>query len=147
MTWWELEMSSSEDIIYVSWGGSGGNDTLEDAARRAKDAGVSFIYLGVVDNQKFGDVAKPTMETLLQELEFILRSQTFAVMRQINGSGVETRVVVRRGDVAEVLKSVAEAAGVSSVLVGGPLPIRDQQTAAQVIDQLQIDTGLKITLI
>lgn len=140
-------MSSAEDIIYVSWGGSGRNDTLEDAARRAKDAGVSFIYLGVVDNQRFGDVAKPTMATLLEELEFILRSQTFAVMLQINGSGVQTRVVVRRGEIAEAIKSVAEAAGVSSVLVGGPLPIRDQQTAVQVIDQLQIDTGLKITLI
>ncbi len=140
-------MSSAEDIVYVSWGGSGRNDTLEEAARRAKDAGVGFIYLGVVDNQKFGDVAKPTMETLLNELEFILRSQTFAVMRQINGTGVETKVVVRQGEVAESIKSVAEAAGVSSVLVGGPLPTRDQQTPAQVIDQLRIDTGLTITLI
>ncbi|NNF53539.1 MAG: universal stress protein [Acidimicrobiales bacterium] len=140
-------MSSAEDIVYVSWGGSGRNDTLEDAARRAKDAGVSFIFLGVVDNQRFGDLPKPTMKTLLRELEFILRSQTFAVMRQINGTGVETQVVVRQGEVAEAIKSVAETAGVSSVLVGGPLPIRDQQTAAQVIDQLQVDTGLKITLI
>lgn len=140
-------MSSSQDIVYVSWGGSGRNDTLEAAARRAKDAGVGFIYLGVVDNQKFGDVAKPTMETLINELEFILRSQTFAVMRQINGTGVETSVVVRRGEVAEAIRSVAEDAGVSSVLVGGPLPVRDQQTAAQVIDQLQLDTGLTITLI
>ena len=140
-------MSSAEDIVYVSWGGSGRNDTLEVAARRAKDAGVGFIYLGVVDNQKFGDVAKPTMETLINELEFILRSQTFAVMRQINGTGVETSVVVRQGEVAEAIKSVAKSAGVSSVLVGGPLPIRDQQTAAQVIDQLRIDTGLTVTLI
>ncbi len=140
-------MGSAEDILYVSWGGSGRNDTLEAAARRAKDAGVGFIYLGVVDNQKFGDVAKATMETLINELEFILRSQTFAVMRQINGTGVETRVVVRRGEIAEAIKSVAESVGVSSVLVGGPLPIHAQQTAAQVIDQLQIDTGLKITLI
>lgn len=140
-------MSNAADVLYVSWGGSGHNNTLTDAARRAKDSGVGFIYLGVADNQRFGDVAKPTMETLLQELEFILRSQTFAVMRQINASDVETRVVVRRGEVGESIKNVAEAAGISSVLVGGPLPIRDQQTAAQVIDQLQIDTGLKITLI
>lgn len=137
----------ADNLLYVSWGGSGRNDTVEAAALQTAQAGGSFVYLGIVDNAKFGDVASATLEMLIEELDFILRAQTKAVMRHINSPETASRVIVRRGDVGTELRTVAAEIGVSTALVGGPLPIRDQRTAAEVIASLESETGLKLTLI
>ena len=67
--------------LYVSWGGSGTADSLRIAAQQAHDSQTALVYLGVVDDESFGDIDGATMEMLLEELNFLLRTQLVGVTR------------------------------------------------------------------
>ncbi|MGI9610045.1 MAG: universal stress protein [Acidimicrobiia bacterium] len=133
--------------LYVSWGGSGTTDSLRNAARNAKESGTSLVYLGVVDDESFGDVDGATMEMLVEELNFLLRTQLVGVTRQIGAAELPTSVEIRRGDVAAAIADVASHINASAALIGGPLPIDADTDPDATIASLAHKCGLDLRLI
>lgn len=133
--------------LYVSWGGSGTTDSLRNAARQANESETALVYLGVVDDDSFGDVDGATMEMLLEELNFLLRTQLVGVTRQIGAPDLPTSVEIRRGSVADAITGVATSMGVASVLIGGPLPISHSEDPEAVVAELSKSCGIKLSLI
>lgn len=107
-------------ILYVSCGGSGGHEALTKAALLADDQQCPIGYLGVIDDDVFGDVGESTMRTIVEELDFLFRTQLVAVLRQIE-PGLERRVFIRHGDYREAIVAVATAEEATTVLIGAPV--------------------------
>jgi CO dehydrogenase/acetyl-CoA synthase alpha subunit len=87
------------------------------------------------------------MEMLVEELNFLLRTQLVGVTRQIGATELPTSVEIRRGDVAEAMREVGSHINATSALVGGPLPIDSAADPDAVIARLRQRSGLDLRLI
>ena len=133
--------------LYVSWGGSGTTDSLRNAAQQAHDSDTALVYLGIVDDQTFGDVDGATMEMLLEELDFLLRTQLVGVTRQIGAPDLATSVEIRRGSVSDAIRGVSAKMGVKSALIGGPLPSSHEADRDSAVAELSQSSGVQLTLV
>ncbi len=128
-------------IVYLSIGGSGSTETLEQAALRAIEAECPLVSAAIVEDARFGDVDATTMSMLVEELDFLLRAQIAVVSRHV-GRDLETSVSVVRGDARDVIERLPA----SSYLIGGPI-VPGTADISELINDLSQLTGRPVELL
>ncbi len=129
-------------ILYVSCGGSGGHEALSKAALLANEQRCPIGYLGVIDDDLFGDVGPSTMDTVVEELEFLFRTQLVAVLRRIDPD-LERQVMVRHGSYRDTIAAVADAKGATTVVIGAPVQ-RSAEATARLVADLSDDVSCEV---
>lgn len=131
------------ELLYVGWGGSGRTATLRAALERAAVSNAGLVYLAVLDEDHFGDL-DPTMTRIVEEeLLWLLETEVDLAKSQTGHAELETRVLLRGGDVIELTVDTTVAAGVHAVLIGSPVsPVGSLRTAEAVADAISAGTRL-----
>lgn len=120
--------TTSNELLYVSWGGNGRTVALRTAFEAALERSKSLLYLAVLDEDHFGDLDQRFLSLVVDELEWLLDAQLRLVAGQLNAEGHPARILVRVGEVYKELSDVVNASNVDLVLV----PAQVAETAAQI---------------
>lgn len=137
----------TQEIVYVSWGGTGRAATLRKALRRAHETDRGLVYLAILDDSTFGDIDHSMLDLAKDELAWLLDAQLELSKSQTGIDDVAIRVLVRAGDVAEEIVEVADAVGETEVLIGAPLPESEENAVADLLAVLAGRTNAPIELI
>ena len=126
-------------ILYVSWGGSGWAASVRHAMRLAAGgdspsgtgtavdtgdgAGMSggLGYLAILDDDHFADLDRSLLDLVTEELRWLLDAQLELTRGQVGAGDLDVEVVVRRGNVVDIVRAVVGERPVSRVLVGAPV--------------------------
>ena len=121
-------------ILYVSWGGSGWAASVRHAMRLAvaggdspsdagDGAGISggLGYLAILDDDHFADLDRSLLDLVTEELRWLLDAQLELTRDQVGAHDLDVEVVVRRGNVVDIVRAVVGERSVGRVLVGAPV--------------------------
>jgi len=111
-----------ESLVYVSWGGTGQPSSVRQALKRAAEVERPMLYLAVLDPENFGDLDSPTTSLVVEELKWLLDAQLDLVKSQLGVEDHEVEVLVKVGDVAEMVEQAVKPIAPTDILVGAPLP-------------------------
>ncbi len=136
-----------DELVYVSWGGTGRAATLRQALERADQAGLGLVYLAILDDSTFGDVDKSMLELAKDELSWLLDAQLELSKRQTGIEDVAVRVLVRAGDVAEEVVDIVDAVGDTEILIGAPVPASAEEEVADLLKVLAGRTHQPVSMI
>ncbi|NNE74555.1 MAG: hypothetical protein HKN26_12885 [Acidimicrobiales bacterium] len=109
------------DLLYVSWGGTGRGESLRAALEHAITHGANLVFLAILDRRTFDDVEPVLLGAITEELEWLLDAQLRLSLAQLGDPDLVTRIVVRAGDVEDVVVDVVETTGATEVLIGAPV--------------------------
>lgn len=137
----------SDDLLYVSWGGSGRAVSLRLAMQQAADHDQNLIYLAILDGGTFADLDETMLDLVTDELKWLLDAQLELARRQTGLGELEMRVVVRRGEVENELAETVQSSGVDQVLVGAPLGVPGGQATDTLLSSLERAAGVEVTLL
>ena len=137
---------SQEQILYVSWGGTGRAASLRSAFRDAAEVEGSLIYLAVLDNSTFADLDEDMAVVVADELEWLLEAQINLTRTQLGLDDLPVRVVVRRGDVVDEVTAVTDTLGTARILLGAPVPVSGHDSLEDFIAAVAERTGQITTL-
>ena len=129
------------DLLYVGWGTSGGARALRDAVERARSANHGLVYLAVLDG-RFADIDGGLLDAIEHELVWLADAQLRLVRQELAAMSVDTRVVVRRGNVLDAVARVSGEVDVAGILVAAPLPVD-----GRMVRRLADVTDLPITVL
>jgi len=129
------------DLLYVGWGTSGGAGALRDAVERARSANHGLVYLAVLDG-RFADIDGGLLDAIEHELVWLADAQLRLVRQELAAMSVDTRVVVRRGNVLDAVARVSGEVDVAGILVAAPLPVD-----GRMVRRLADVTDLPITVL
>ncbi len=140
------------DLVYVSWGGTGRAASLRVALARAAENDRGLTYLAVLDDSTFADVDDRLLDLAVNELTWLLETQLDLIKAQTDLEGVDVRVIVRSGDVADAIAEVAQAMGAdrssgAEVLIGAPVPVSGHDSIADLVELLGQRVDLPVSLI
>lgn len=140
------EASHTEHHLYVSWGGSGRASCLRQALRQAEVVDASLRYLAILDHGAFDGIDDAMKALIADELTWLLETQIDLARRQTN---IERKVwlQVEAGDVASLAAAVAKATDCTKILVGAPVPVSESESVAELLESLQVTTGIEVELI
>lgn len=139
-----------EEIVYVSWGGTGRAATLRTAMIKAQESGRDLLYLAVLDTSTFGDIDDAMLDLASDELAWLLETQLQLTKAQTGLDDVAVRVVVRTGDVADRIAEVVQIGGTTrtpEVLIGAPVPESAEHAVAELRTALQARLSVPVELI
>jgi hypothetical protein len=108
------------DLLYVGWGTSGGR-ALREAVERARGSNHGLVYLAVLDG-RFDDIDDGLLDAIEHELVWLADAQLRLVRQELAAVSVDTRVMVRRGNVLDAVARVSGDGNVAGILVAAPLP-------------------------
>lgn len=137
---------SAEQILYVSWGGTGRAASLRSAFSHAAEVDGSLVYLAILDNSTFSDIDDDMALVVADELEWLLEAQINLTRTQLGLDELPVRVAVRRGDVIEEISSVVETLGTARVLLGAPVPTSGHESIDDFVATVAERTGQITTL-
>jgi len=136
----------ADELIYVSWGGTGRGAALRAAYDQAATAGQSLTYLAILDPPHFADLDKALLDLVIQELEWLLNAHMRTVAEASSMQPTSTRVIVRTGEVDDEVQELAQLAGASAVVLGAPIDFRGK-TVAELVQVLEDRTGLPVAVV
>lgn len=132
----QAESEVVSEIVYVSWGGTGRAATLREAMNRAHDSDQGLVYLAILDDSTFADIDDSMLDLAKHELAWLLDAQLELAKQQTGIQDVPVRVLVRAGDVADVITEAVDAIGGASVLIGAPIPAEDASVIPELLSLL-----------
>lgn len=133
------------ELIYVSWGGTGRGAALRAAYEQAADAGQSLTYLAILDPPHFADLDDSLLGLVVDELEWLLSAHVGTVAEASYGD-VDTRVIVRTGEVDDEVESLVKSSGADAVIIGAPVTI-DGAPIDDLVASLEQRTGVSVTVV
>ena len=113
------------EVIYASWGGNGRGLALRSAFEAAIERDAPLLYLGIVDQDHFGDLDGRYVTLIEEELQWLLDAQLQLVADQVGVSEHDARILVRTGTVEEVLADVVTASSAQLIMI--PTEVSDHQ--------------------
>ncbi len=134
------------NVLYVSWGGSGRAASLRAAFRRAAADDAALIYLAILDEETFDDVEDEMGLVLVDELEWLLDAQVNLAKSQI-GAEVPVRVLVRQGSLVDRIAEVAATLGSPLILIGAPVPAGAGEAVDGLLAAVKTATGQEPELV
>ncbi len=135
-----------QDLVYVSWGGTGRAASLRSAMRTASQVEGGLVYLAVIDEGTFDDLDDSMVDLIEDELAWLLEAQIELTRRQLN-TDLDVRIVIRRGDVDDHVVELVETLGETSVLIGAPAAPSTHESVAEMISVLRSRTGRPVALV
>lgn len=137
----------AEELVYVSWGGTGRGATLRSAMERAATAGKGLLYLAILDDGTFADLDHKFLAVVKDELEWLLEAQLEVTKSQLGVDDLEVRVLIRGGDVAEQVTDVVTAMGDTEVIIGAPVPLAGHQSIETLLDAVRDRVSVPVDLV
>ena len=137
----------SDELIYVSWGGTGRGAALRSAMERAVESGKGLLYLAVLDDAHFADLESTFLDVVTSELEWLLSAQLELTKTQLGVVDLPVRVLVRGGDVAAEVADVARTIGDTEVIVGAPVPLTGDDTVESLLGQIRDRASVPVSLV
>lgn len=138
--------SSTADIIYVSWGGTGRGASLRRAYRAASDQNRGLVYLAILDEEHFDDLDPSLLRTVSDELSWLLDAQIRLIQNEL-GLDVATKIMVRSGDIDNEVTEVIKLVGTDRVLIGAPIPLSQHTSVDEFGAILSDRTGATIEVV
>lgn len=139
-----------DEVVYVSWGGTGRGEAVRAAFDRAGEAGKKLRYLAILDDEQFGELSPALAESVRSELDWLLQAQLRMVDLQTEPV-VEPTIDIRQGDVEEVAVAVVKEVGSDLILLGAPLPMDPRaarrQSIDELVDALREQTGADVEIV
>lgn len=142
-----MSESTSNELVYVSWGGTGRAASLRSAMATAASAGSGLVYLAIIDQDTFADLDDSMVDLVQDELEWLLDAQIELSKEQIGAQDLAVRVLVRRGDVDAHVITVVETLGETSVLIGAPAASAGHESVEAMVQSLRQRTGRPVDLV
>jgi hypothetical protein len=140
-------VAESDELVYVSWGGTGRAATLRAALARAAAASQGLVYVAILDDSAFGDVDRTMIELAKDELDWLLRAQLEMAGKETGFEHVPTRVLVRAGDVAAEVIEAVQAVGRAEVVIGAPVPVGQERAVAELVEHLSARLTAPVSLL
>lgn len=135
------------ELIYLSWGGTGRAATLRAALAEAVQRRLDLVYLAVLDDGAFADVDESTLALAEDELSWLLTAQLELTRSQLGAEEVKVRVLIRSGDVADEAAELVATLGDTEVLVGAPVPLTHHSSVVELIDELNHRVSVPVRLV
>ncbi len=139
-------LSSSADVVYVSWGGTGRGASLRRAYRSASDQGRGLVYLAILDEDHFSDLDASLLKVVSEELSWMLDAQIRLIQNEL-GLDVPTRIMVRSGDIDNEVTEVIKLVGTDQVLIGAPVPLSRHSSVEEFGEILRSRTGATVEVV
>ena len=127
----------TQEILYVSWGGTGRAATVREAMLRAGAAGRGLAYLAILDDSAFGDIDTVMLELAREELAWLLEAQLDLTRSQADLGDLSVRVVVRTGDVVDRICEEVQKTGGTEILIGAPGPLAQHDRVAELVEAVR----------
>ena len=137
----------SDELIYVSWGGTGRAAALRASMERAAAEDKGLAYLAVLDDAHFADLDDGFLAVVRSELEWLLAAQLEVTKTQLGADHVPVRVLIRGGDVAEQVADVVTAMGDTEVIVGAPVPLAGHESIDSLLDSIRAKVSVPVDLV
>ncbi|MDH3292947.1 MAG: hypothetical protein OER95_01340 [Acidimicrobiia bacterium] len=137
----------ADELVYVSWGGTGRVATLRSAMERAKTEERGLVYLAVLDDAGFADLDEGFLAVVKDELQWLLDAQLELTKTQLNAEELPVRVIIRGGDVAEQVSDVVTALGDTEVIIGAPVPLARHQSIEALLAEIQGQVDVPVSLV
>ncbi len=137
----------AEELVYVSWGGTGRGATLRAAMEQASAAGKGLLYLAVLDDDSFADLDDTFLAIVKDELEWLLDAQLEVTKTELGAEEVPVRILIRGGDVADQVADVVDTLGDTEVIVGAPVPLAGHQSVDALLDALRQRIAVPVELV
>lgn len=136
----------SNELIYVSWGGTGRGAALRATYEQAADAKQQLTYLAILDPPHFADLDPTLARLLAEELEWLLSAHMNTVAEASSGHVETTRVIVRTGEVDDEVVALAQATGADSIVLGAPVNIGGR-SVDELMNALRERTGINVAIV
>lgn len=140
------QRSKAADIIYVSWGGTGRGASLRRAYRSAAEQDRGLVYLAILDEGTFHDVEASLRRVVSDELSWLLDAQIRLIQSEL-GLDVDTRIMVRTGDIDNEVTEVINLVGADLVLIGAPVPLAGHSSVEEFGEILRNRTGATVEVV
>ena len=137
----------AEELVYVSWGGTGRGATLRAALERAAADGKGLLYLAVLDDATFADLDRTFLSVVRDELAWLVDTQLELTKNQLGAEDISVRVIISGGDVVEEVADVVTAIGETEVMIGAPVPLAGHQTVGELLDSLQSRLSVPVSVV
>jgi len=137
----------SDELVYVSWGGTGRGATLRTAMERASESGRSLLYLAILDDAGFADLDDSFLAVVKDELEWLLEAQLEVTKTQLGAEDLPVRVLIRGGDVADQVADVVSTLGETEVIVGAPIPLTGHESIDSLMDLIRSRVQVPVELV
>lgn len=137
----------AEELVYVSWGGTGRGTTLRSAMERASASGRGLLYLAILDDAGFADLDASFLAVVKDELEWLLDAQLEVTRTQLGIEELPVRVLIRGGDVAEQVADVVKTVGETEVVVGAPVPLGGHESIESLMELIRRRVAVPVHLI
>lgn len=136
----------SDELVYVSWGGTGRGVALRAAYEEAAQANQSLTYLAILDPPHFADLDRSLLALVVDELEWLLNAHMRTVAEASSRQAKSTRVLVRTGEVDDEVEHLVQATGAETIIIGAPLDLAGN-SVDELVDALQARTGAAVRII
>jgi len=137
----------ADELVYVSWGGTGRGATLRAALERASREEKGLLYLAVLDDGHFADLDEAFTAVVRDELAWLLNAQLDLTKSQAGADDTPVRVLIRGGDVVDEVAEVVTAMGDTDVMIGAPIPLAGHESVDAMLDQLRGRVRATVTLV
>lgn len=135
----------TDELVYVSWGGSGRGAALRAAYEQAAEADLGLIYLAILDPPHFADLDDTLMRLVVEELEWLLDAHMRTVAAA-SGREVSTRVLVRVGEVDDTVADLVQTTNASAIAIGAPISV-EGKSIDELVEALARRTGVSVSVI
>ena len=137
----------AQELVYVSWGGTGRGATLRAAMQKACNEDQGLLYLAVLDDASFADLDDTFLGVVRDELEWLLDAQLEVTKTQLGVEELPVRVIIRSGDVAEQVAEVARTLGDTQIIVGAPVPLARHESIEALLEEIQVRVDMPVSLV
>ena len=134
-------------LLYVSWGGTGRGASVREAMREAVEQQRPLHYLAVLDDEHFADLDHSMIALLIDELRWLLEAQLELTRAQVGADDLDVSIVVRAGQVVDLVAETVDGAGETDVLIGAPVPVAGHHSIEEQIGQIASRTGSPVRLV
>lgn len=138
--------TTSGELIYVSWGGTGRGAALRAAYDQAADAGQTLTYLAILDPPNFADLDSVLLHLVVDELEWLLNAHMRTVAAASSKQVASTRVIVRTGEVDDEVIELAQLSGAVSIVLGAPVNVGGV-AVSELVAALRKRTGVNVSIV
>lgn len=136
-------------ILCATRGGEASNRTQDKVIALAKESGDELLFLFVVDLHFLDKTAAPIVVDVENDIaemgEFILLMAKERAAKE----GVESRILIREGEVIEELEKAAIEEEVSLIVLGSPIgegSVFKLAELEQLAERIEADTGIKVRI-
>lgn len=139
-------MPASNELIYVSWGGTGRGAALRAAYEQAAEAGQGLTYLAILDPPSFADLDRALTALVVDELEWLLNAHIRTVAEASFQQVKSMRVIVRTGEVDDEVERLAKETGAAAIVLGAPIDIAGT-SVDDLMHALRTRTGVEVRIV